>query len=170
MNSDQKTVAVGAASGVICMALAVWGLYTVMPNPGVIDMAERLAFALQLNVVALVPLFILLISVGNQRFFSNAIDPLRHEESQKMEVDGRVVENTLEQQFVFLVGTLALTTLVPPGMLKVIPALVTIFITARVLFWIGYRIHPLYRAPGMAATAYMNLGIILTVLYLKLFI
>lgn len=165
MNSDQKTVAVGAASGVVLMALSVWGLYQVMPDPMIVGLAERLAFALQLNVVALVPLFILIAHVGNQRFLSNAIDPLRHAESNAMEVDGRVVDNTLQQQFVFFVATLALTTLIPAEMIKVMPALVTVFIVARVAFWAGYRMHPLYRAPGMAATAYMNLGMIITILY-----
>jgi len=29
-----------------------------------------------------------------------------------------------------------------------------------IAFWIGYRIHPLYRAFGMAGTGYLNLGIL----------
>jgi uncharacterized membrane protein YecN with MAPEG domain len=40
-----------------------------------------------------------------------------------------------------------------------------VFIVARFAFWLGYRISPLYRAPGMSATAYMNLGMILYGLY-----
>ena len=40
-----------------------------------------------------------------------------------------------------------------------------VFVVARVVFWFGYRRHPLYRAPGMSATAYLNLGMILYVLY-----
>jgi len=38
-------------------------------------------------------------------------------------------------------------------------------VTARAVFWVGYRINPLYRAPGMAATAYMNFGMILYLLF-----
>jgi hypothetical protein len=33
------------------------------------------------------------------------------------------------------------------------------------MFWIGYCIYFLYRAPGMSGTAYLNLGLILYVLY-----
>ena len=39
------------------------------------------------------------------------------------------------------------------------------FIVARAVFWLGYRLNPLYRAPGMSATAYMNLGMILYLLF-----
>jgi uncharacterized membrane protein YecN with MAPEG domain len=49
--------------------------------------------------------------------------------------------------------------------LQVIWACVIVFFVARAIFWLGYRINPLYRAPGMSATAYMNLGMILYVLY-----
>ena len=169
MNNGQKTVAIGAASGVALMALSVWGLYSIVPDPGAVDMIDRLAFTLRLNVLALVPLFILIVTVGNQRFLSEAIDPLRHAENTKMEINGRVVENTLQQQFIFCVGTLALSTLLTATSIKLIAALTTVYIVARVIFWIGYHINPLYRAPGMAATGYMNLGIIAAVLYLTFF-
>jgi hypothetical protein len=31
---------------------------------------------------------------------------------------------------------------------------------ARMAFWIGYRIDPLYRAFGMGATGYLNVGLL----------
>jgi hypothetical protein len=40
-----------------------------------------------------------------------------------------------------------------------------VYVVARCAFWLGYRVNPLYRAPGMSATAYMNLGMILYVLF-----
>ena len=61
--------------------------------------------------------------------------------------------------------TLALSTIVPLQHLQVIWACVIVFVVARAAFWIGYRLNPLYRAPGMSATGYMNLGMILYVLY-----
>lgn len=166
MRPEQKIVAVGAASGIAVMALSVWLLTLALPAPAIADApAERLAYALRANVVALVPFFVMLISVGNSRFLNEAIDPTRHAESPAMEIDGRVAENTLQQNFVFAVATLALSTLVPLGSLQVIWACAIVFVTARLVFWLGYRINPLYRAPGMSASAYMNLGIIVYVLY-----
>jgi uncharacterized membrane protein YecN with MAPEG domain len=52
-----------------------------------------------------------------------------------------------------------------PERLQVIWACAIVYMMARVVFWIGYRVHPLFRAPGMAATAYLNLGMILYVVY-----
>jgi hypothetical protein len=49
--------------------------------------------------------------------------------------------------------------------LQVVWACVITFVAARIAFWLGYRINPLYRAPGMSATAYLNLGMILFVVF-----
>ena len=168
MKREQKVVAVGAASGVALMVLSVWFLTAhVLHAPALADeISARLAYALGANVFALVPLFVMLITVGNERFFSDAIDPTRHAENLKMEVNGRVADNTLQQNFLFAVATLALSTLVPSQYLQVVWACAVVFVVARFVFWLGYRIDPLYRAPGMSATAYMNLGIILYTLYL----
>jgi MAPEG family len=166
MNAEQKIVAMGAASGVAVMVLSVWVLMVSLPTPAIADMlGERLAFALRANIVAIAPLFVMLATVGNSRFLSEAIDPTRHVESRSMEIDGRVADNTLQQNFVFAIASLALSTIVPLQHLQVVWACAIVFVVARVIFWLGYRLNPLYRAPGMAATAYMNLGMILYVLF-----
>jgi hypothetical protein len=166
MRAEQKVVAVGAASGIAAMILAVWLLTELLPPPHIPDEpAARLAYALGANVFALLPFFIMLITVGNARFLSDAIDPTRHAESPSMEIDGRVADNTLQQNFVFAVASLALSTLVPLASLQVVWACAIWFVTARAAFWLGYRINPLYRAPGMSGTAYMNLFMILYILY-----
>jgi uncharacterized membrane protein YecN with MAPEG domain len=166
MQQAQKIVGIGAASGVVLMVAGVWLLTDLLPQPSVADVAgDRIAYALRANVVALVPFFIMLITIGNSRFLSDAIDPTRKLESQSMQIDGRVAANTLEQNFGFAVASLALSTLVPLHQLQVVWACAIVFVAARVVFWIGYRMNPLYRAPGMSATAYLNLGMIGYVLY-----
>jgi uncharacterized membrane protein YecN with MAPEG domain len=115
--------------------------------------------------VALVPLFVMFVAIGNSRFLSDAIDPTRRAESRAMEIDGRVADNTLQQNFVFVVASLALSTIVPLHHVQVVWACAIVFVVARAAFWLGYRMDPLYRAPGMSATAYMNLGMILYVLF-----
>jgi hypothetical protein len=127
--------------------------------------AERLAYALQANAVAVFAFFIMLAAIGNSRFLSEAIDPTRRAENSAQVIDGRVADNTLQQNFVFTVASLALSTVVPLQHLQVVWACTIVFIVARSAFWLGYRINPLYRAPGMSATAYMNLGMLLYVLY-----
>ena len=161
MISAQRKVAFGASSGIISMVLLVGLLYWLLPAVTAVDtLADRIAFALRMNIFAMMPLFVMLAAVGNGRFFSDAIDPLKHKESTSIEINGRVADNTLQQNVVFLAGTLALSTFLTPGSMKLIVALTVIFILARVVFWIGYRMHPLYRAPGMAATSYLNLGVL----------
>jgi MAPEG family protein len=165
MKTEQKIVAVGAATGVAAMALSVWALTNALPTPMIADtLGERLAYALRANIVAIVPFFIMLITVGNSRFLSEAIDPTRRAEGRSLEIDGRVADNTLQQNFVFAIATLALSTVVPLQNLQVVWACTIVFVIARAVFWLGYRLNPLYRAPGMSATLYMNLGMILYVL------
>lgn len=168
MRREQKVVAVGAASGVAGMALSVWALTLVLPPPGIETVAERLAYALQINVVALVPFFAMLITIGNSRFLSDAIDPTLRAETALQQIDGRVADNTLQQNFVFAIASLALSTVVDGRHLQVIWACTIVFMVARLLFWFGYRMHPLLRAPGMSATAYLNLGMILYVLFITI--
>lgn len=166
MKREQKIVGIGAASGVVLMILSVWWLTKLLPQASIPDtIGERLAYALRANVVALVPLFMMFIVVGNQRFLSDAIDPTRRAESAAIGVNGRVAANTLEQNFGFVVASLALSTLVPLHLLQVVWACTIVFVLARTAFWVGYRMNPLYRAPGMSATAYMNLAMIGYVLY-----
>jgi hypothetical protein len=120
-------------------------------------------------VVALLPLFVMIISIANARFLSDAIDPTRRAESHSMQIDGRVADNTLQQTFVFVVASLALSTIVSLHNLQLVWACVIVFVLARSAFWLGYRINPLYRAPGMSATAYLNLGILAYVIFHVLF-
>jgi MAPEG family len=166
MKVEQKIVAAGAASGVAAMVIGVWLLTKALPQPAILDaLSDRLAYALRANVFALVPFFVMIIAVGNARFLSEAIDPTRRAESRSMEIDGRVADNTLQQNFVFAVASLALSTIVPFEHLQVVWACAIWFVFARSVFWVGYRLDPLYRAPGMSGTAYLNLGMILYVLY-----
>ena len=169
MTKDQKIVAVGAAGGIAGMVLLVWLISTWIPQPEVIDApGNRLAYAVHWSVVAVLPLFAMLVAVGNARFLSEAIDPTLGKESQEMVVDGRVADNTLQQFVCFLIGITALSVSVPIGWISVIPAVAITFVICRLVFWVGYRIHPLYRAPGFSSTAYMNLFMYIAVLWLRL--
>lgn len=170
MTNEQKTVAIGAASGILGMLISLSAITTLLPTPAIADtLGARIAFAFQMNLIAILPLFIMFVTIGNKRFTSEAIDPLRHAESSDMEIDARVVSNTLEQQVIFIVATLALSTLISYAHLGLLTAAAIVYVFARTLFWIGYHKHPLLRAPGMAATGYLNLFLILYTLYLFLF-
>jgi hypothetical protein len=161
MTHDQRTVAIGAVTGVAAMLLLVWGLSSSLPPPAIADAAgDRIAYALRWAVIAVLPLFAMIVAIGNARFLSEAIDPTLGKENRAMIIDGRVADNTLQQFAVFLVGLLALSVNLPLHRLSIIAALSTVFVIARTAFWIGYRIRPAYRAAGFAATASMNFGML----------
>jgi len=162
MKTEQKIVAVGAVIGVVAVALSVWAFTRLLPAPAIADTsAERLVYALRANVVGIMPFIVMVVTVASSRFFGGAIDPTRRVASRSLEIDRRAADNTLQQSFVFTVATLALSTVVPLHRLQVVWACVIVFVAARAGFWLGYRFNPLYRAPGMSATAFINLGMIL---------
>ncbi|WP_065756879.1 MAPEG family protein [Bradyrhizobium paxllaeri] len=161
MTPDQKTVAIGAGIGVLTMIAAMVGISQVWADTSMpTDIAGRLAYTLKANALAAIPLLVGTITVGNNRFLSEAIDPMLQKEDQATLINGRVLDNTLQQYVLFVVGTLALSVSLTPANMPVIAAATIVFIVARFAFWIGYRIHPLYRAFGMAATMYLNIGIL----------
>lgn len=167
MTRDQKVVAVGAGSGVVAMLLAMRALTAVLPVPAdAATLDGRIAYALRWNAVAALPLFVMLVAVGNARFKSEAIDPTRGAESRTTLIDGRVADNTLQQFALFVAGTLGLAASLPAEDLPVIGAAAIVFVTMRLLFWIGYRIDPLYRAFGFSSTLYLNLGLLIAAVWL----
>jgi uncharacterized MAPEG superfamily protein len=170
MTRDQKVVAIGAASGVAAMALAMWLLSTrVLPPPlRVATVGDRLVYAFRWAAFAALPLVAMIGAVGNARATSAAIDPTLDLESKAMIVNGRVADNSFQQYVLFLAGSLALAASLPPAHIQVIGAAAIVFVAARILFWIGYRIDPLYRAFGFAATFYLNLGLLIAGFWLAL--
>lgn len=165
MTGDQKTVAIGAASGIATMIVAVWLLQLVLPRPAT---ANPLDYAVSWNAFAALPLFFTLAAIGNARFKSEAIDPTLGKDSPKMIIDGRVADNTLQQFALFAVATLALAVNLPPERLNVVGAAAIVFVAMRLAFWAGYRIRPVYRAFGFAGTAYLNLALLAAALWLAI--
>lgn len=167
MAQDQKTVAIGAASGILGMLVLVWGLSSAIAPPVIADTAaDRIAYALRWAVPPALLFFAMVAAVGNARFAGEAIDPTRGKESPKMVVDGRVADNTLQQLVLFLVGMMALATSLPIERMSIIPAVSITFVLVRIAFWIGYRIKPVYRAFGFSSTANMNLGMLIASLWM----
>jgi len=161
MTRDQRIVAIGSASGIAAMVAAMIGLYHVLPvRTDLGGIADRLGFALQADLIAALPLLVAIISVANARFLSEAIDPTLQRESQAMVINGRVADNSLQQLVLFLVSTAALSTTLASEQMRAILAAAIVFFAARFAFWIGYRIHPRYRAFGMGATIYLNMGLL----------
>jgi uncharacterized MAPEG superfamily protein len=167
LRPEQKIVAAGALSGALTMALSVWLLFTVLPTAsGVRSQADAVLYALRWLPLAALPLLAMIVAVGNARATGPAIDPTLGQEDSAMRINIRVAQNTLEQFVLFTAGSLGLAASLDPGEVKVIGAAAIVFVAARIAFWVGYRINPLYRAAGFAGTAYLNFGLIAVALWL----
>jgi uncharacterized MAPEG superfamily protein len=166
MRKEQRIVAIGAASGVVVMLLALVGLTAVMPGLGIgADAGERLAFAVKWTALAAAPLLASIVAVGNARFATEGIDPTAHKESPAMIIDGHMVDNTTQQYALLVAAALAVAATSRGDQLGLVAAAAMIFTVCRFAFWIGYRIDPLYRAFGFASTAYLNLTLFAVALW-----
>jgi uncharacterized MAPEG superfamily protein len=158
MKREQKIVAAGAVTGVFAMLAGLFALSSLLVAlPPFADAGERLAFAVKWIAAAAAPLFFAIIAIGNARALSDAIDPTAGKESPAMIIDGRVVDNTLQQYVLFVAACLAVAAVSRGDQLSLVSGAAIIFIVSRFAFWIGYRIDPLYRAFGFASTAYLNI-------------
>ncbi len=161
MTREQKVVAGGAAGGVLVMLATLIVLSMWLPGLAEgADPGERLAFAARWNAFAALPLFLAIAALGNQRFNSEAIDPTLGKEDRAMVINGRVVDNTMQQYAMFVAATLAVAASASGDRLAVIAAGALIFVAMRFAFWVGYRRQPLYRAFGMAGTSYLNMALL----------
>jgi hypothetical protein len=167
MTSDQKRVAAGAATGVFTMLAGLFALSGIIAGLAAdANAGERLAYAVQWIAAAALPLAAAIASVGNARFNSEAIDPTAGKESSSMIVNGRVVDNTVQQYLLFGAASLAVAAGAQGDQLGVVAAGAIIFIIARLVFWVGYRIRPVYRAAGFASTFYLNIALFAYALWL----
>ncbi|HEX3412806.1 MAG TPA: MAPEG family protein [Stellaceae bacterium] len=93
-------------------------------------------------------------AVAHERLSSPAFDPLSGFETQRLRVNQRYLQNTLEQILVFTAGLFGLAAYCPDGSaMRAVLATSVVWILARFAFWIGYHRSAAMRglgAPGMA--------------------
>jgi uncharacterized membrane protein YecN with MAPEG domain len=90
------------------------------------------------------------------RLAAGAFDPTAGPETRLLQINQRVITNTVEQMTVFAPSLLALGAALSGGEMAGVVALGLCFAAARLAFWAGYLANPLARAPGMAASFACN--------------
>jgi uncharacterized membrane protein YecN with MAPEG domain len=96
---------------------------------------------------------------------TGAVDPLAGRDGALLQVNQRVLTNTVEQLAGFVPALLALAAGAAPGWMRFVVAAGLVFALARLVFWAGYLLGPLTRAPGMAATAVINVGTLVAAIF-----
>ena len=140
------TISAGAAGWVLFLLLEA-----VLPVPA--TPSHALAWVLLPPAFVV---FLLVASVGNGRFLSEAIDPVAGRECRFVEVSNRALRNSVEQGLVFVLAGTTLVALRPVADLVALPALSTLFVFARATFYLGYLAESMLRAPGMSLTIMIN--------------
>ena len=151
---------VGSAVGV-GVAFAVWyGVAKMLPADFGGGVAERLGLACAALLPAACVLDLMILTQMWLRARSGAVDPLAGRDDTWLQVNQRALTNTVEQMAGFAPALLALAAGVSPDRMPYVIAAGVVFGLARLVFWAGYLLGPLTRAPGMAATFAINVAML----------
>lgn len=137
------------------------------PSAGLAHVSERLELALRWLFVAFLPYAATCLVILHQRFAEGAHNPLLSDESERLKIHCRVMQNTLEQLVWLALCILPLATFLSPAQARLIPIACTFFAVARLVYWWGYlRNGTLGRAPGVQLTFTLNISLLVITLVL----
>jgi hypothetical protein len=145
--SGMAAIAASVAISAI-LWLALWQLLP--PLAGMDSLQARMLVALKC--VALATLFCLVAgieAVAHERLQSNAFDPLQGHQTERLRVNLRYLQNTLEQLVVFAVGLFGLAAYLDSGSaMRMVVASTIVWVLNRFAFWIGYHRSAAMRGLG----------------------
>jgi uncharacterized membrane protein YecN with MAPEG domain len=142
--------------------LVLGGAYALLPPlTGYDTHVARIVLALRWLVVAMLPYVAVCMHIATARLLEGSHDPTRGDESPRLRIHCRVMQNTLEQLVWFAVCLLAIAPVLSAAEVRLVPIAAVAFAVARSLYWWGYlRSGTLGRAPGVQATFTLN-GVLL---------
>ena len=159
-------------AGVVIGTVLAWGLlFAFWPviepgvEPGVQGAGERLALAAGLLVWPALMLLVMVFAVALTRLATAAFDPLNDPESSFQRRAQRALTNSVEQTAIFAPALLSAAVLADPVDIRFAGVMTALYCAARGLFWAGYVINPLYRAPGMIMTLNINVAVVAYAVY-----
>ncbi len=115
---------------------------------------DRLTLVIQCAILAILPAVAAVVVVASQRLRPDRQVGRKLKAYSPVDINTRFIKNTVEQFVLFLVGISGMAAFVTSSDAATIPILTGMFITGRVLFWVGYHKNPLVRAFGFGLTFY----------------
>jgi hypothetical protein len=110
--------------------------------------------ALSIALASLLTLLLMIEAVAHERLVSDSFNPLAQRDSQRMQINQRVLQNTLEQLPLFGAGVAMICWLYPlEEAFRAALAATVVWILSRWVFWIGYHIGPQHRIAGLVGSA-----------------
>lgn len=139
----QRRAMLPPMAGALIIGAALWlaTFYLLPPLSGMDGVVSRLVLAVKCSCVAVLFCLVMGIeAVAHERLNSPAFDPLAGYETQRLRVNLRYLQNTLEQLAVFLPGLFGLAIYCEGGSaVRAVPATTLVWILARIAFWVGYH-------------------------------
>jgi uncharacterized MAPEG superfamily protein len=148
---------ISSMSGGMILALlaaaTVWfaAVFLIPPLRGPSDPVAKLEFAIKCTCIAVLFCFLTGIeAISHERLQSDGFDPLAKRDSQRLLINIRYLQNTLEQLVLFVAGLLGLALYASDGKaMAVLTAATVVWVLARIAFWIGYQFGPQNRLFGL---------------------
>lgn len=158
---ERRGVLVGMVTALVITAV-VLGLSIAASGDETPTLVDRLTLAMQLTIILFLWLGVAIGNVARLRFFRP--ESLSGAAFGNDEIEVRtaqaILQNTLEQSFLAFGAQLALATVFPDPRVALV-ALVVLFSTGRVLFWVGYAGGAARRALGFGLTFYPSIAVLL---------
>jgi len=155
---QQISVALGMMAAAIVVALLFWGPeLTWAGRPIGDDVASRLIWAIRFSLLPAVCILAAVGVIATRRFFdTRAIGGGLPEPGSALDIDRRILANTVEQAMLALPAYAAAAVTLPMEDMPRIGACAMAFVAGRIAFAIGYHIAPPFRAFGFALTFYSS--------------
>lgn len=154
---QQRRSGVGAIAASLIVSSIVWlALWRLLPPlQGMEELGARMSVAFKcLATASLFTLVAGVEAVAHERFQTAAFDPLAGHQSERLRINLRYLQNTLEQFVIFAVGLLGLALYLSGGSsMRVVPATTIVWVLNRLAFWVGYHRSAALRALGAGSMA-----------------
>lgn len=140
-----------------------------IPVPSSDDFSDKLVYSLRCSFAPVVLLVVAIAMVGFGRVRNLSINPLAGYD-RLVAVQKNYLTNTVEQIITFCLLTLVLITYLTGEEMRLVPLYATAFVVGRVIFRIGYGIHPNHRAWGVwinFLSNYLIVGLIAYFMYTR---
>ena len=137
------------------VAAAVWTLAFLVPvrTPFLPTTGGEVAVS-SIALASVLTLLLMIESVAHERLLSDSFDPLAERDSERLKINQRVLQNTLEQLPLFAAGIGMISWLYPlETAFRGSLAATTVWILSRWIFWIGYHFGPRHRIAGLVGSA-----------------
>jgi MAPEG family len=127
--------------------------------PDAWTIGDRLELVIKNAVIAIAPAVLAICIVAAQRLDPSMFVGRVPKPNSPVDINNRFILNTVEQFILYFIGNAGLALYCPPEEARTLIILTTLFVTGRVLFWIGYHYNPYMRAFGFGLTFYPTVAV-----------